>query len=488
MKKHINWILVLMSLCVIGIIGLQLFWNYQNYRSTVYTFGRDINESLNTAVDLEMDQRQQQLVDQVKGWLADTSFIRITCDTKNRDSNTVFHINDRYPKFPGSKGPSFGITDVKAKLNQITPEAKQILIDHFGDRIVKSDLKKGTVYYYTPRLGDRLTKAFDKSHVRLHSLDSIYRKILLSKAIRTSFSLNTRDTSGRVFLTRPVNAAFRRPYQKELVRATFESPDSYFLKTMKWVILSTFCLIAVCLICFGYTARTLLSQHKLASLKDDFINNMTHELNTPLSSIKITAEALKTFAYEPGRQKEYLDIIGYQTEKLTNLTARILDTNRLMAASRKNWQPVELHGLLDKAIGDMAIRFADQQAIITCEAHQEALLVFGEAISLLTVFTNIIDNALKYASTDLRLTISLMATNRWVEITFADNGVGIPADYRTKVFDPFFRVPQGNVHDVKGYGLGLSYVHKVIRQHQGSVTVRANEPMGSQFVIKLPLL
>lgn len=145
----------------------------------------------------------------------------------------------------------------------------------------------------------------------MHSLDSIYRKILLSKAIRTSFSLNTRDTSGRLFLTQPVNADFRRPYQKELVRATFESPDSYFLKTMKWVILSTFGLIAVCLICFGYTARTLLSQHKLAGLKDDFINNMTHELNTPISSIKITAEALKTFDYEPGRQQEYLDIIGY---------------------------------------------------------------------------------------------------------------------------------------------------------------------------------
>lgn len=319
-------------------------------------------------------------------------------------------------------------------------------------------------------------------------LEHLYRDQLGTKNIRTAFSLNPVDSVHSAYLTKPVNAAFRRPFKKEIVRAGFESPDSYFLKAMKWVILTTFLLIAVCLFCFGYTVKTLLSQHKLAELKDDFINNMTHELNTPLSSIKITAEALKTFAYEPERQKEYLTIIEYQTEKLTNLTALILDTNRLVAASRQNWQPVELRELLHKAIHDMAIRFASQQAIVTYEPPEEPLLIYGDAVSLLTVFTNIIDNALKYASPGLRLTISLITTTRWVEIAFADNGPGIPAEYRIKVFDSFFRVPQGNVHDVKGYGLGLSYVNQVLRQHQGLVTVGANEPTGSQFTIKLPLL
>lgn len=488
MKKNISLILVLMSLCVAGIIGLQWFWNYQNYRSTVDAFQRDINESLNKAVDLEMAQRRQQLINQVKGWLADTSFIRITCDMNNRDSNTVFHINDRYPKFAGSRGTSFSITDFKPRLKHITPEAKKVLIEHFGERTVRSDLQKGFIYYYTPRLGDSLTVAFFKSHLRLRALDTIYRQQLKSKAIQASFSLNPANIASFVYLTHPVNASFHKPYKEEIVRAGFESPDSYFLRTMKWVMLTTLLLIAVSLICFGYTVKTLLSQQKLAELKDDFINNMTHELNTPLSSIKITAEALKTFAYEPERQREYLDIIGYQTEKLSDLTARILDTNRLVAASRQNWQPVELRGLLNQAIQDMAVRFARQQAIITYEPPENPLVVYGEAISLLTVFTNILDNALKYVPSPLKLTIHLMATNRWVEVTFADNGVGIPAEYRTSVFDPFFRVPQGNVHQVKGYGLGLSYVNRVLRQHRGSVTVGANEPTGSLFTIKLPLL
>lgn len=488
MKTNINLILVLMSLCVAGIIGLQWFWNYQNYRSTVDTFQRDVNESLNTAVELEMAQRRQQLINQVKGWLADTSFIRITCDTKNRANNTVFHINDRYPKFAGSKGTSFSINEFQPKLEHITPEAKKVLIEHFGERTLRGDLQKGFIYYYTPRLGDSLTVAFFKSHLRLSALDSIYRRLLKLKSVQASFSLNPTDTVNFVYLTHPVNAAFHRPYKKEIVRAGFESPKSYFLKSMKWVIMTTLLLVAVCLLCFGYTVKTLLSQQKLAQLKDDFINNMTHELNTPLSSIKITAEALKTFAYTPERQKEYLDIISYQTEKLTDLTARILDTNRSVAASRQNWQPVDLAVLLNKAIEDMGTRFANKQAIVTYEPPEEPVPIYGEAFSLITVFTNIIDNALKYASPDMRLTIRLVATNRWVEVVFADNGVGIPDEYRMKVFDPFFRVPRGNVHDVKGYGLGLSYVNQVLQQHRGSVTVQANEPSGSQFTIRLPLL
>lgn len=488
MKTNINLILVLMSLCVAGIIGLQLFWNYQNYRSTVDTFQRDINESLRTAVDQEMAQRRQLLINQVKGWLADTSFIRITCDTKNRDSNTVFHLNDRYPKFTGDKGFSFGIRDFKPRLTHITPEAKQAFIDHFGEKTLRSALLKGDIYYYTQRLGDSLTVAFRRSHARMAVLDTLYRKQLQLKGIRTSFRLNPADTIQSAHLTKPVNAALHRPFQKDIVRAGFESPNDYFLKTMKWLILSSFGLFTVCLVCFGYTVKTLLSQQKLAELKDDFINNMTHELNTPLSSIKITAEALKKFAYEPERQKEYLDIIGYQTEKLADLTARILDTNRLVAASRQNWQPIDLRGLLDNAIADMAIRFATQQAIVTYEPPQEPVLVYGEAVSLLIVFTNIIDNALKYSAPNLRLAIRLTTTNQWVEVAFADNGLGIPAEYRTKIFDPFFRVPRGNVHDVKGYGLGLSYVNQVLRQHRGSVLVGTNEPIGSQFTIKLPLL
>jgi signal transduction histidine kinase len=488
MRKHINLIIWLMSVCVIGIVGLQLFWNYQHYQRTMASFRHDSNEALRVAVDQEMEQRRQLLIDQTKRWLADTTLIRITCTISRRYGETVFYVNDRHPKFAGSRGLSFSLGYFAPKLTHITPEAKRIVIDHIGDKILRKDLMDGMVYYYTQRLGDSIKVAFDQSHRRLAVLDTLYRQALRSRGIQTPFVLNPTDTLSDVYLTQAVDTSFGRPFTREFVRAGFESANHYLFQRMKWVMLTTLLLIGVCLLCFGYTAKMLLSQHKLAELKDDFINNMTHEFNTPLASIKITTEALQSFAHEPATQQEYLGIISYQTEKLTALTSRILYANRLLTTTHHHWQTVDLRGLITRAIDDMTVRFRHERATIQYEPGAVPLLVNGEESSLLTVFTNLMDNALKYTPTGLMLDIRLATRNQWAEVTFVDNGIGIPVEYRTKVFEPFFRVPRGNVHDVKGHGLGLNYVHQILRQHRGSVSISTNEPGGSRFTIKLPLI
>ncbi len=476
-----------MALCIGGIIGLQLFWNYQNYQATVTSFQYEINQTLTQAVDQETAQRRQALINQVKSWLADTTFIQITCDTKNQDSNTVFYINDRYPKFKGSSGFTFGIADFKPRLTRLSPSVKTMVINHFADRRVRKDLQEGMIYYYTQRLGDRLKRASDQSHVRLSALNRLYQNGLDAKGIDAPFLLTLTRRGGSGYWTQPVATSFRKPYANEWVRARFAPPTNYFVKTMKWVILSTFLLVAISLFCFGYTARTLLSQHKLAQLKDDFINNMSHELNTPLASIKITAEALKAFNYPPEVQKTYLDIITYQTDKLTGLTTQVLTANRRITLPDEPWQVVNVGQLLEQAINELPLRHTLADAWLSYQPPTKPVLVNARVTSLVAVFTNLLDNAIKYGSTHPQLAIRLMTKNRWVDIGFADNGMGIPLEYRTKIFDPFFRVPTGNVHAIKGYGLGLSYVRQTLIQHGGSIRVEANEPQGSLFWIRLPL-
>lgn len=269
------------------------------------------------------------------------------------------------------------------------------------------------------------------------------------------------------------------------MQAAFERPDIYFLKEMKWVIGSTLLLIGITLYCFGYTLKTLLSQHKLAELKDSFINNMTHELNTPLTSIRITSEALKNFKQTPETQREYLTIIDAQTGKLTNLVSQILNTNRMISASEK-MRPLEVNGLIQNAIKNLAPQIEDRHAQVTFSVNDESICINGEAEGLINAFTNIIDNALKYSSEKLCLVITLMKEGKYAAISFADNGSGVPEEYQGKIFEQFFRVPQGNTHTVKGYGLGLSYVKQVIARHQGSVSVCTNPTGGSIFTIRLP--
>lgn len=473
-------------MCVTGIIGLQLFWNYQNYKTTVKNFDHDINEALNKAADREIDQRQQQIATRFKSWMADTTLITITCSLNEHYGNTVFHVKDTHPKYKDQNGFSFGLSSFTKKLTQITPAAKVVVINHVTDRMLRDDLKKGTVYFYTQRLGDSLTKVFEASKAAPVALSRFLKQELAVRNIYSSFVLNP-PTNTQLYLSKVVNTNFRRPYQQDMVSIGFEDPNTYFLKKMKWIVIGSFLLIGITLCCFGYTVKTLLSQQKLAMLKDDFINNMTHELNTPISSIKITAEALKSFKHNPETQSEYLDIISYQAEKLTDLTTQVLNTGRLINTDKTHWTGINLNELLQQAIDDLKPQFDKHQALVNYHPLQPAPHIKGDAQGLLSAFTNIIDNALKYTTDIANINITLSSPNGYAQIAFADNGIGIPPGYREKVFEKFFRVPQGNLHNVTGYGLGLSYVSQVIGQHNGAVSVSANQPQGSIITLKIPL-
>lgn len=488
MKKHILLILLLMSLCVTGIVGLQLFWNYQNYKTTVKAFDHDINEALTNAVAKETDQRQDQIVKRFKGWLADTSLIIITADHKNRDSMTVFYTQDVHPKFEEDKKRKFefGIQDFKEKLDHITPKAKAYMIEHFGDRILKRDLKQGMVYNYTEMLGDSLGKVFNGSKLNPQAMKALFREELAAKNIDAGFLLNPAKKA-YLYLTKPINTNFRKPYKNDFVYAGFESPNAYFFKEMKWVIITSLLLILITIGCFTYTVRTLLSQQKLAELKESFINNMTHELNTPISSIKITAEALKTFTHSPETQLEYLGIITYQSDKLNDLTSQILNTSRLIKNNATGWTKINLNELVATAINDLKPQAESNCAIVNYKPSATTPSIIGDASGLRNALVNLIDNALKYTTATPAIAVDVTLSASYAAIKVTDNGIGIPPEYQDQVFEQFFRVPQGNLHDVKGFGLGLSYVRQVVQQHHGEVTVSNNKPSGSIFTIKLPL-
>lgn len=490
MKKNILVILVLMSLCVVGIIGLQLFWNYQNYQRTVKVFDHDINAALNNAVARETDQRQEEIVRRFKGWLADTSLIRITADHNNRDSATVFYTQDVHPKFKEdySRKTQFGLADFKEKLNHITPEAKARLIAHFGDHILKRDLKEGVVYHYTQMLGDSLEKVFSQSRMNLDAMALLFRQELKAKNINADFVLNPVPVGKpKLYMTQQVNTHFRKPAQKAMVYAGFERPSIYFFKEMKWLIITSLLLILITIGCFSYTVRTLLSQHKLAELKDSFVNNMTHELNTPIASIKITAEALMAFKHSPETQNEYLSIIAYQADQLSELTSQVLNTGKLVHDHGTNWSRVDLNELISSAIDDLEPQVIQAGALMDYKPAKQATFVNADMNSLGNVLKNLLENALKYNLAQPQIAVVVKTAGGYAEVRISDNGIGIPEAYHSAIFEQFFRVPQGDLHDVKGFGLGLSYVKAVMKQHQAEITVANNQPSGSTFTLKLPL-
>ena len=476
-----------MVLCVSGIIGLQLFWNYQNYKNAVKVFDQNINEALKKAVDKETLHRRLDIIKRFEGWLADTAVVTITADHNNRDSATMFYIRDTHPRFAEDlkRQTEFGLADFKEKLDHITPAAKKALIQHFGQRILLQDLEKGIVYNYTQTLGDSLEKVFSASKVSLPALWQYYKAELHARGIHADFVLNPKQDA-LLYLSKPVNTNFRKPFKNDFIFAGIKRPESYFFNTIKWVIITSLLLIIITIGCFFFTIKTLLSQEKLSALKDDFVNNMTHELNTPIASIKITAEALKSFKHRPETQSEYLDIISYQAEKLSTLTTTILNTNALIH-TRGSLTPVNLYQLIEKAITEVQPLVLNAQAHISFNASVTNAVVNAEEVSLLNVLINLIDNALRYTIENPLITITLSQTGAYAYIAVADHGIGIPLAFKDQIFERFFRIPQGNQHDVKGFGLGLSYVKQTINEHHGAVWVKHNDPRGSIFTIKLPL-
>ncbi|WP_170309781.1 sensor histidine kinase [Mucilaginibacter xinganensis] len=490
MKKRIVLILILMSACVTGITFLQLYWNYQNYKSTVKTFKHDINEALDKAIEREMDARERKIVARFKGWLADTTFVTITCNNKNRDSNTVFTLADTHPYFKKDRGVSFSINAFTEKLSHITPKAKAVFINHMGDSTLRHDLKNGFVYFYTQRLGDSLVKVVDKSRCNAAALGKFYKDELLLRDIDAPFVINPKKQNNpRPFLTRTLNAGLQRPAQKDMVFAGFESPNLYFLRVMKWLIVTSLLLISITIFCFAYTVKTLLSQQKLAELKNDFVNNMTHELKTPVATINIAAEAIQDFNLSKASADEYLGIIRYQAGNLTNLIDQILKSVISEQDSVSlNLSKVNIDQLINGIVQEYKPQSDKANVIVNYNNEDEVLQAIADKPLLKNAIANLLDNAIKYGGPGSVINIGRHIENGSIIISVTDNGPGIPAQYQDKVFDRFFRVPSGDIHNVKGYGLGLSYAKSIIEKHKGTLSLTSKEGRGTKFMISIPFI
>jgi len=479
-----------MSACVTGITCLQLYWNYQNYRNTVKAFKHDTNEALDKAIDREMDWRRQQIADRFKGWLADSSFVTITCNLDVRKRSTVFNVKDTHPVYKVNKGMSFGLTDFKGKLSSITPAARTMLINFMADSMLKKHLETGSVFFYTPRLGDSTEKAVDDSRCNLAVLKKFYIKELSLRDIDVPFAFNLHKTNAdKPYLTRTLNAGLQRPHQKDMVFAAFQSPGSFFLRQMKWLLVSSLLLIGITIFCFGYTVKTILTQQKLAVLKNDFVNNMTHELKTPIATINIAAEAIKDFNLSRTSADEYLDIIRYQAGNLTNLVDQILKN----VASEQESEALNLSETnIDKLITTIIKEYKPQAAAanvtVNYKSGSDNPNTKADEGLLKTAVANLLDNAIKYGGSGAIVNIDEYTQNGNIIISVTDNGPGILQQYQDKVFDRFFRVPVGDIHNVKGYGLGLSYARSIIQRHKGNLSLISKEGEGTQFIISIPLI
>ena len=239
----------------------------------------------------------------------------------------------------------------------------------------------------------------------------------------------------------------------------------------------------------AYALIVILQQRRFSELQKDVVNNLTHEFKTPLSSIILSSEVLDEdeIVTEPKRIKKYAHIIKEQANSLLTHIEKVLGMSEIEQVGKLAKEYVNLHNYIKNLVESISSRNQNKDAIFKYNLKAERFQVCADKFHLTNLLFNIIDNALKYCVEKPEIEISTYSNHKNIVLLIEDNGVGIDKKYQKKIFKKFFRIPTGDVHNVKGFGLGLSYVNDIIKQHKWNLKVESELNSGSQFIITMPL-
>ncbi len=267
---------------------------------------------------------------------------------------------------------------------------------------------------------------------------------------------------------------------------------NYILNKMGWIIGSSILFTVIIISAFALTVRTMFNQKKLSEIKSDFINNMTHELKTPLATISLAIDALtnEKVIHDSDKIRYYSGMIKDENKRMNKQVEKILQAARIEKQDIKlNLQKLDAHDLINKVANNLSLQIQEKNGTITLKLDADRHIIEADEVHFSNIIFNLLDNAIKYSKNNLHIEVSTSnVSSSMLAIKIADNGIGMNRETQSRVFEKFYRAHTGNIHNVKGFGLGLSYVKATVEAHQGKVTVESTIGKGSTFTVLMPLV
>jgi len=370
--------------------------------------------------------------------------------------------------------------------------------------LFKAETIKGDVF---KNLAEEYGKMSLPLNKRIHpqTLDSMLRMELINRSINSDYEYKvTSAKRDSLIFIRASNQTKFLPYNsyeiplfpKEIIMdsgmltITFPDKNTIILANLTAMMSLSGGLLLILIFCFGYTIHTILMQKKLSEMKTDFINNMTHEFKTPVATIMIASEALRDpeLTTDKRRIDRLANIIYDENVRLGSHIERVLNIAKIDKGDLNlEHKEVEMNDLLAAIVDSMALQLQKRNATISLELNAKQSVIMGDELHLSNIIFNLLDNANKYSPKDPQIKISTFNSGKSLVIRVADKGIGMSRDQLGKIFGQFYRVPTGNLHDVKGFGLGLSYVSNIVKKLHGTIKVKSEKEKGSEFEISLPL-
>ena len=269
----------------------------------------------------------------------------------------------------------------------------------------------------------------------------------------------------------------------------FPNQKRYLLGTMSSMLIMSVLFIALVIGTFSYTIHAIIKQKKLSLIKNDFISNMTHELKTPISTISLACQALTDGEINPSaEQKErYVKMIEQENKRLGSMVENVLKSAIWDEDDFKlKLEELDFNILVTEVVNNISLQVKEKGGEIITELKAQNIKLQGDETHLTNIVYNLLDNAIKYAMNKPEISVKTADWEDGIILSIADNGIGISKDHQKRIFDKFYRVPTGNVHNVKGFGLGLNYVRAIVDKHGGRIELESAEGKGTKFDIYLP--
>ncbi len=270
----------------------------------------------------------------------------------------------------------------------------------------------------------------------------------------------------------------------------FPKQNTFLLKETGILVIPTFVLTVLLIGIFAFTILIILRQKKLSNIKNDFINNMTHELKTPISTISLASQMLRdnTVSNTPKTIEHISGIIYQESKRLTTQVEKVLQMAVFNEGTLKlKFKEVNINHLIHSVVLNFELRIKSKNGHLTSELKAEPGIIKGDEVHITNVLFNLLDNAVKYSKDEPNIHISTEMKDEYLVVSVKDHGIGIQSEHVGQIFERFYRVPTGNVHDVKGFGLGLSYVKKIVDSHRGKIKVESALNKGTKFMIYFPV-
>jgi two-component system phosphate regulon sensor histidine kinase PhoR len=520
-KKIFVLIVGLMSISLIGIIAVQLYWINNTIESKKEQFKNDVQKTLVRVSERINERERAEFEKQIDG-LIDNIGLATNAQIKNYFFQQIDTSTKQRITFGGTfleknfKLPTDFLDNDTIILKRVS--GKQ---DFFQTRLIKGvdnifsteDQKR---YTFTKRYKDmekpyfsRALEAYKKTkplhqRVRNRELNTTIKEELLKRNINLDFKYGVYSRDGLAtklksgYYTINKKDSYRYPFflnpdgtiEYELY-VTFPTKNKHILSGISNILILSLFFILIIIIAFSSSLYQLIRQKKISEIKTDFINNMTHEFKTPIATINLALDSIKNPKIIDDKNKvlRYIKMIRDENKRMHSQVENVLRISSL----EKNQidikkEAIDMHDVIDDAISRISLLIANSQSSLEVHLEAKTTEVIGNQFHLTNVVVNILENALKYSNGLPKIDVFTHSTNKFFIFKIKDTGIGMSKSVQKQVFNKFYREQKGNIHNVKGHGLGLAYVKQIVDKHYGEVLVESEKGIGSIFTVKLPLI